>query len=995
MPLTAGVQIVGRFEILAPLGAGSMGEVYQAHDLKLRRDVALKLLSAALAKSEEHLLRFEREARAASALNHPHICTIYDVGQAPEAENRPYLVMELLRGMTLFEVLASGPLSVSTTIGLGVQISDALDAAHNAGIIHRDLKPANIFVTARGDAKLLDFGLAAMNDAVEGTEPAGMTDERHPTVLTNPGTAVGTVLYMSPEQALGDPLDQRTDLFSLGLVLYEMLTGRRAFEGRSTTAIVDAILHATPSGLEAADISNVPKDLRRLLTRLLDKDRDRRPATAAEVAAQLRAVQSGSIAGREYAAALGSGAPGPGAPREPSSIAAKVSRFGSRDGSSGLTRALSAGNVREAAVFAVALILLVLGGYGVLTWYRDRPKMTVAREPLLLTEFENTTGETVFDGALKDALEIQLQQSPYVSVVPRSQVRSTLQLMARSPDEAVTEAVARDLCERLGVKAIVLGSIAPLAPAYVITLEARACRTGDRLATEQIQAAAKTNVLASVSAASASIREKLGESIGSIERFNVPAQNATTTSLEALQSYSRGVDTRFKNGDAQSIAFFKRALELDPNFALASARLAAIYTNLRDLDQAQTYIKRAYARSDSLSAPERLFIRSQYHFTVTGRLDEVVATYQTWIDTYPDDWVPHNNLSAAYAKLNRFDDAAREGKIAVRLGSNSVLGYQQYARSLLGLDRLPDVSGVLAEAAANGLDSSVLHQFGYDLAFVANDTAGMQEHLRATRSRADGYLVTTEAARAAMATGQINAGHTLYTEAVAAARAAGASDVAGSLVAEEALSDALLGDSTRAQAELQQAVGIGSGVETTWTASLAAAFSGRTAQATQLADAFDRQSPPSPDISRAASPALRAAVALADNDGRQALDILSNAGPFEHNNGSWLPYLRGLAAGSVKDNQAAVTSLRDVVSRHGQDPTSLLHVIARVPLARALVGVGAVAEARQQYADFAATWRDADPGQPLMQTALREAAALPSPSASSNASSPGPPSAHP
>jgi hypothetical protein len=265
----------------------------------------------------------------------------------------------------------------------------------------------------------------------------------------------------------------------------------------------------------------------------------------------------------------------------------------------------------------------------------------------------------------------------------------------------------------------------------------------------------------------------------------------------------------------------------------------------------------------------------------------------------------------------------------------------------------------------------------------------MQEHLRATRPRADGYLVTTEAARAAMATGQVNAGHTLYTEAVAAARAAGAADVAGSLVAEEALSDALLGDTSRAQAELQQAVGIGSGVETTWTASLAAAFSGRTAEASQLADAFDRQSPPSPDISRAASPALRAAVALASNEGRQALDILSNAGPFEHNNGSWLPYLRGLAAGSIQDNQAAVTSLRDVVSRHGQDPTSLLHVIARVPLARALAGVGAVAEARQQYADFAAAWRDADSGQPLMQTALREAAALPAPA------SPAPSSAHP
>ena len=299
MPLSPGIQIVGRFEIIAPLGAGSMGEVYQALDLKLRRDVALKLLSPALATSEEHLLRFEREARAASALNHPHICTIYDVGQAPEADGRPYLVMELLRGATLYDSMAAGPLPLQTVINLGVQVADALDAAHRAGIIHRDLKPANVFVTARGDAKLLDFGLAAV---IAGAADASSTGGDAGGPLTSFGTAVGTVLYMSPEQALGDPLDPRTDIFSLGLVLYEMLTGRRAFEGRSTTAIVDAILHSSPSGLGAADVSAVPRELRKLVGRMLDKDREKRPATAAEIAARLRAVQSGSMAGREYAA---------------------------------------------------------------------------------------------------------------------------------------------------------------------------------------------------------------------------------------------------------------------------------------------------------------------------------------------------------------------------------------------------------------------------------------------------------------------------------------------------------------------------------------------------------------------------------------------------------------------------------------------------------------------------------------------------------------------
>ncbi len=996
MPLAPGIRIVGRFEIVAPLGAGSMGEVYQAHDLKLRRDVALKLLSPALAKSEEHLLRFEREARAASALNHSHICTIYDVGQAPEAENRPYLVMELLRGLTLFEVLASGPLSVSTVIGLGVQISDALDAAHNAGIIHRDLKPANIFVTARGDAKLLDFGLAAMTGAIETAGTPAVDASRHPAVLTNPGTAVGTVLYMSPEQALGDPLDARTDIFSLGLVLYEMLTGRRAFEGRSTTAIVDAILHAEPNGLNPADVSNVPKDLRRLLMRLLDKDKDGRPASAAEVAAHLRAVQSGSIAGREYAAALGSGSGGSSGLKVGSSVYANAPGFHPKDGSSGLSSALAAGNLREAGMIVVVLLLIAVGGYGTYAWYRARPLPPVAREPILLTDFTNTTGEAVFDGALKDALEIQLQQSPYVKVLPASQVRSTLQLMERSPNEPLTAAVARDLCERLGVKAILLGSIAPLAPAYVITLEAQACKTGDTLARDQAQAAAKTDVLAGVSAASARIRERLGESIGSIKRFNVPAQNATTRSLEALRAYSLGVDTRLKTGDVQAIPFFERALELDPNFALAAARLSAIYTNLHELPQAQNDIKRAFEHSDSLSEPERLFIRSQYHFTVTGRLDEVVTTYRMWIDTYPDDWVPHLNLAAAYARLNQFDDAVAEGRAAVRLGPSVVPAHQQLIRALMALDHLQEAREALDDTRQRGLDSSVLRQFAYDLAFLDNDAGGMQDQLKAAASRPDSYLVTTEAARAAFATGRVESGRTLYAQAVSGAKSAGMTDVAGSLVAEEALADALLGDSARALSGIQRAQAVSTGVETTFTSSLAAAFSGRAAQAAQLADAYLQANPPAPDIVRANVPVLQAAAALAGNDGRRAVDLLSNAGQYEHASGGWLRYVRGLALASLQDQQGAVTELRDVVSRRGADPTNLIHVIVRVPLARALAGAGALAEARQTYADFAAAWRGADPHLPLLQTAQREAAALPAPAApASTASTAQPPARRP
>ena len=971
MALNPGVRIAARFEIAGPLGAGSMGEVYQAHDLKLHRDVAVKLLSPALATSEEHLRRFEREARAASALNHPNICTIYDVGQAEEAENRPYLVMELLRGLTLFEVLASGPLSIGTVINLGVQIADALDVAHAAGIVHRDIKPANIFITARGDAKLLDFGLAAMTEATESGPPAS---------LTSPGAAVGTVLYMSPEQALGDPLDRRTDIFSLGVVLYEMLTGRRAFDARSTTAIVDSILHTAPAGLEAGEASTIPKDLRRLLARMLEKDRERRPADAAEVAAFLRAVQSGSIAGREYAAAKADSTTASSATRPAgANIHRKTPDVAppTRPISSGLSRAFEGRSFRGVGSIAIALLLLVLAGYAGVSWYRSPAPPIASREPLLLADFANSTGEAVFDGALKDALEIQLQQSPYLNVVPAAQLRSTLQLMARPSGERLTAAVAHDVCQRMGVKAILLGSIAPLGGAYVIGIEAQACRTGDVIAREQAQAASKTAVLASVGAAAARIRERLGESIGSIQRFNVGVTDATTSSLDALKAYSMGAETRYRTGEVQAIPFFEHALELDPNFALAAARLASIYTNLHELEEAQKYMNRAFARSESLSEPERLYVKASYHYIVTGRLDESIAAYRLWTQTYPQDWIPHVNLSTTYDRLGRVDEALTEAREAVRLGANVVPTYQQAARMLIKLDRLDDAKAVLRDAAARGLDSSFNRALLFSLAFLDHDVAGMDTHLRAAASRADGYLVLTEAARAALASGQIDTSRSLYAQAVTAAGPARIDDYVGGLLAEQALGDALLGDQALARERLQKALSVGKGIETTWPAALAAAFSGNVAEAARLAERYQRAAPPAPDVVRGSLPVLTAAIALAKNDGRTALDAMNGSAPYDRVVGPWLPYVRALANAAVNNRAQAVAEFRDVIGRRGNQPTHPLHTFARLQLARTLRAGGQMAEARQAYADFAAAWQNGDARHPLLVAANREAAALP------------------
>ena len=724
MSLARGIRIVDRFEIVAPIGAGSMGEVYQAHDLKLGRDVAVKLLSPALAASHEHLLRFEREARAAS-LAEPS-AHLHDLRRWPGARGgrtAPTSSWSCCAGTTLFEVMASGPMSLGTVVGLGVQIADALEVAHAAGIMHRDLKPANIFVTARGDAKLLDFGLAAMIESPEDTGNAASGATSGP--LTSFGTAVGTVLYMSPEQALGDPLDARTDIFSFGVVLYEMLTARRAFEGRSTTAIVDAILHAAPAGLGAEAAARIPPTMRQPAA-ADDGERPRPPAVERRRSGWLPARGAERIDRRPRVRGHRSAErPRLERPRHRLGGISQAARGGSGRGP-GRTIDLGCGAALEPprdprgrrrprrAGGRLRRLLVV----------SQPPPALASSEPLLLADFRNTTGEAVFDGALKDALEIQLRQSPYLNLVPASQVRSTLQLMERSPNEPLSLAVARDVCERLGVKAVMHGSIAPLASAYVITLEALACRTGDTLVREQTQAASKTEVLASVTAAAARIREGLGESIASIQRFNVPAHNATTVSLEALKAYSMGVDTRLKTGDVQAIPYFQHALELDPNFALAAARLGAIYTNLRDLTQAQEYTKRAFARSDSLSEPERLFIKSHYHYIVTGRLDDAVATYRLWISTYPDDWVPHSNLSTTYVRLNRLEEAVAEARIAVKLAGTSVVAYQQLTRALLALGDLPEAKAATREAIQKGLDSSVIHMLAYQLAFIDKDAAG-------------------------------------------------------------------------------------------------------------------------------------------------------------------------------------------------------------------------------------------------------------------------------
>ncbi len=767
-------QTISHYRIVGPLGSGGMGVVYEAEDVRLGRKVALKLLPAELCCDPQAMDRFLREARIISSLSHPHICVLHDIG---EHEGQQFMVMELLDGGSLKERLARGPLALDDVLELGAQIADALDAAHAQGVIHRDIKPANLFVTRRGLAKVLDFGVAKLTETEALRADAGQTATRDQ--LTLAGSAIGTVGYMSPEQARGHEIDARSDLFSFGVVLYEMATGRPPFPGATPAVVFEGILTKTPS--PPSDLNaNVPPQLDRIISKALERDPETRYQSAADIRADLKRLKRETDTGRTLSGTTGRPIETEPRPLSPSTSATPQA---------GPRRAWLVGAPLATAAAVGAIVL----------WQSTRAPALTSRDTVVLSDFMNRTGDTMFDDTLAEALALQLRQSPFLNLLPEQQVQSTLRLMGREPMSAVTPELGRDLCQRVGGKALLGGSIAGLGSSYLVRLTAEDCVTGGVLAEEQVQAASKEEVIRALGTAASGFRERLGESLSSIERYDARIEEATTPSLDALKAYSQAMTARRTQGDFESIPFFKRALEFHSEFALAHARLGTVYSNQGDHEASRTHTTRAYELKEKVSERERLYIQARYFTAVDKDAAKAIEAYKLLLATYPTDHAAHTNLGLLYRQRGDTEDAIAQLHEAVRLAPDQPLGHVNLGYAYMDVTRFADAKQAF-EATLKLQDAMSAHTGLYLIGVLTADSALADAQVEAVRGRRDETQMMGVRAAAALYRGRFREAARLMDELKARLPLTAAKAVAGESDLGHAIALASVGFTTRARA---------------------------------------------------------------------------------------------------------------------------------------------------------------------------------------------------